>query len=288
MIPIVSSLAAVADRYEVLLVDVWGVVHNGVRAFPEASEALSAARSRGACAILISNAPRLSSEIPLQLDRLGVPRSAYDAVATSGDAARRLIEAWVHKGFTQLHHIGPDRDLSLFAGLDAERVPLASASHVVCTGPFDDEIETPDDYTEQLSEIVARKLPFLCANPDLVVQRGDRLIYCAGALALRLEQLGGTAIYVGKPHAPIYELAIERASALLARGVKKSELLAIGDGLRTDILGAARFGIASVLIAEGIHGAELRGVNGVDAAKLEQLCAEAGVAPIAVMSRLQP
>jgi HAD superfamily hydrolase (TIGR01459 family) len=219
---------------------------------------------------------------------LGVPDTAYDSVATSGDAARHLIETWSGGRHLKLHHIGPERDLSLFAGLNVECVPLADAAYIVCTGPFDDETETPDDYNDRLLEIKKRNVPFLCANPDLVVQRGDRLIYCAGALAQRLEELGGSAIYCGKPHTPIYELAFERAAVLIGRVPTKGEVVAIGDALRTDILGAQRYGIASILIAGGIHGAEFSGTNGLDLSLVEAKCRELGARPIAVMEKLTP
>jgi len=286
MIELATSLAAVARPYAVLFCDVWGVIHNGVSPFASAVAALEAAREAGKLVLLISNSPRPGSAIPAQLGKIGVSEAAYDLIVTSGDATRAHLKTWVAAGRVRIHHIGPARDVSLFDGLGVERVALAGADGVVCTGPFNDDTETPDDYAQVLSEIAAAKLPFLCANPDIVVQRGAKLIYCAGALAQKLEALGGEAIYPGKPYAPIYELSFARVAEYLGRAVVKSEILAIGDGLKTDLLGAERFGIASLLIADGIHADNLLREGRLDPAALEATCREAGVHPIAAMQRL--
>jgi HAD superfamily hydrolase (TIGR01459 family) len=283
MISLATSLAALSSPYRVLLVDVWGVVHNGVAPFKGACDALIAARQNGKRVILISNAPRLFSDIPPQFKRIGVPDGVFDFIVTSGDATREIIAGWSKAARVRLHHIGPDRDLSVFEGLDIERVALDEASHVVCTGLLDDETETPDDYEAVLTQIARRRMPFLCANPDIVVQRGERLLYCAGALAQRLEKMGGAVIYPGKPHAPIYELAMARAS-----GPSKSEVLAIGDGLGTDILGATRFDIASLFIIGGIHGGSFQSDGNVDLGAIQSACDELGLAPIAAMTELAP
>lgn len=287
MIAIASNLSEIAAPYAVLLCDVWGVIHNGVSPFASAVAALQGARRNGKTVVLVSNAPRPSDEIPAQLARIGVSDKAYDLIVTSGDAAREILAQWSAAGEVRVHHIGPARDLPLYDGLAVARVSLAEASHVVCTGTFDDDTETPDDYTETLAEIVRRGLPFLCANPDIVVQRGDRLIYCAGALAQKLEALGGAAIYPGKPHAPIYELALKRLADKAGRAIAKSEILAIGDGLMTDILGAQRFGIAALFIAEGIDAARFVTRGGVDTAAVAAACRAAGVHPVAVMRALE-
>ncbi len=281
MISLATSLAALSAPYSVLLVDVWGVVHNGIAPFARACDAMIAARRGGKKVILISNAPRLSSEIPPQFRRIGVPEGIFDDIVTSGDATRNIIAGWSKAAGLKLHHIGPDRDLSVFEGLAVERVPLGEASHVVCTGLWDDETETPEDYEETLTAIARRRLPFLCANPDIVVQRGDKLLYCAGALARRLEEIGGTVIYPGKPHAPVYELVMARAGA-----PPKHQVLAIGDGLATDILGAQRFGIASLFVIGGIHGTMFQSGTGVDLVAIQNACDEMGVAPIAAMTEL--
>lgn len=287
MIAVAEKLSGIAAPYGVLLCDVWGVVHNGVAPFPEAVEALARARGAGKRVVLVSNAPRPSGEIPAQLAKIGVSSEAYDLIVTSGDAARAIMSAWAARGGVCLHHIGPPRDLPLFEGIAAARVPLAEATHIVCTGPFDDDTETPDDYVGTLTEIAARRLPFLCANPDIVVQRGEKLIYCAGALAQKLEELGGAAIYPGKPHAPIYELALKRLAETMGRAAAKSEILAIGDGLMTDILGAERFGIAALFIAEGIDARRFVKGGAVDAEAVGFACRDLGLRPLAAMRRLR-
>jgi HAD superfamily hydrolase (TIGR01459 family) len=288
MIPIADNFSALVEPYRAVLCDVWGVIHNGVAPFPEAVAALQGARASGKLVVLISNAPRPSNEIPAQLAKIGVADDAYDLIVTSGDATRACLAAWAAAGKLRIHHIGPARDNTLFARLPLELVALGEASHVVCTGPFDDEADTPEDYRETLTAIAAAKLPFLCANPDIVVQRGAKLIYCAGALAQELEKLGGEAIYPGKPHAPIYELALERLQDYARRAIGKEEILAVGDGLKTDILGAERFGIASVLIADGIHASGFVRGPSLDTPAIEAACREARVHPIAVMRSLKP
>jgi HAD superfamily hydrolase (TIGR01459 family) len=284
----IASLGTVAEPYRVFLVDIWGVVHNGERAFEAAGTALVGLRRAGKAVVLISNAPRPSWVIPDQLARLGVAADSYDAIVTSGDAARAIILGWTLEGRKRLHHIGPARDLALFEGLDIDLVPLDAASSVVCTGLVDDETEAPDDYDTVLREVAELGLPFLCANPDIVVQRGDRLIYCAGALAERFEAMGGQAIYPGKPHPAIYELALRRAGEVLGAQVDKAAVLAIGDGLKTDILGAERFGIASLFIAHGIHGGDLARGGKVDIEAVRRACSVEGLHPIGVMSALAP
>lgn len=286
MIQVAAKLSEIPASYSVLLCDVWGVIHDGVAPFPKAVNALVIARGAGKKVALVSNAPRPSSVIPAQLARIGVSAEAYDLIVTSGDATREILEGWAAAGSPRVYHIGPDRDLSLYDGIIVARAPLATATHVVCTGPFDDDTETPEDYAETLAEIARRRLPFLCANPDIVVQRGEKLIYCAGALAQRLEALGGTAIYPGKPHAPIYELVLKRLRDLTGTPPGKSEILAIGDGLMTDILGAERFGIASLFIAGGIDAHRFVKGASLDPGAIARACREIGVCPLAVMRQL--
>lgn len=202
----------------------------------------------------MSNAPRPGEDVTRQLDFLGVPRTAYDTVVTSGDITRAVVAG---RGAQTLYHLGPERDLNLFAGLPARTGNLAAADYVVCTGLFDDERETVADYAATLQAMRARDLWMVCANPDIVVERGDRLIPCAGALAAAYEALGGTSFAGGKPHRPIYEAALKAAGHLIGREPDLTRVLAAGDAIRTDIAGARAFGIDSLLVARGIHAAEL-------------------------------
>ncbi|KQO79114.1 TIGR01459 family HAD-type hydrolase [Rhizobium sp. Leaf262] len=247
----ISTLGEITDRFDVVLSDVWGVLHNGVSAFPQASVALEAARKAGKTVVLITNSPRPSNGVIPQLRALGVPDSAYDRIITSGDVTRELIAQGPKKVFL----LGPERDLPLLEGLDVEVAPEAEATVVVCTGFFDDETETPEDYTDMLKGFVARGVPMICANPDLVVERGERIIPCAGAVAAYYEQLGGEVRIAGKPHAPIYEACLVAAKEV--RGdFAKDRVLAIGDGMPTDVKGAINAGLQLLYVSGGIHAAE--------------------------------
>jgi HAD superfamily hydrolase (TIGR01459 family) len=248
-----SGLSAIADRYDVLLCDIWGVIHNGRESFPEAREALARFKADHGPVVLISNAPRPSGPIVEQLDGLAVTEAAFTEVVTSGDATRPLLSARAPGPFWK---IGPERDRALYEGLGIEWVPFEQARYIGCAGPDDDEVETPEDYRERFVQAVALGQEMICANPDIVVQRGDKLIYCGGALAQLYEALGGRVVMAGKPHTPIYELAIDRAAARLGRPVDRTRVLCIGDGLGTDVRGANAQALDVLFIANGIHGKE--------------------------------
>ena len=278
-----DSLDEIAGGYSVLLCDVWGVVHNGERAFAEASAALARARGNGKAVILITNAPRPHPDVEAQLRALGVPSDAYDRVVTSGDVTRDLIA----DGPRMVFHIGPDRDLSIYDGLDIELCEEPEASVVVCTGLFDDETETPEDYSDLLRRLRARNLPFICANPDIVVERGDRLIWCAGALARDFGQLGGRTLISGKPHRPIYEAALKAAGDLLGRTISSSDVLAIGDGVLTDIKGASQNDIDALYVSGGIHARDYGETLEPDLPRLAAFLQKHGHEPVAVIPRLR-
>jgi HAD superfamily hydrolase (TIGR01459 family) len=249
-IPVIGSIKEIGSRYRAWLVDIWGVMHNGHRAFPRAVDAARSFRERGGIVVLLSNSPRPTLGVQEQLRRLGVPDDAYDATVTSGDLTR--YELGKHKGAT-VFHLGPERDLPIFDGIPVKLGSAEDAELVVCSGLFDDETETPEDYIELLQKLATRRLPMICANPDHLVERGDKLVYCAGALAAIYDTMGGSVVYAGKPYAPIYELALETISALAERSVARDEVLAIGDGVNTDIAGAASVGIDAVFVASGLH-----------------------------------
>jgi HAD superfamily hydrolase (TIGR01459 family) len=260
-----SGLSEIADRYDVLLCDVWGVIHNGRESFREACEALVRFKAERGPVILITNAPRPYDPIVEQLDDLGVPREAWSRVVTSGDATRELL---TQRAPGPVHKIGPARDWPLYHGLALEEAELADAAFIACTGPFDDENDQPEDYREGFLGAVARGLEFICANPDIVVQRGDTLIYCAGALAQLYASLGGKVLMAGKPYPAIYELALAEAArrhapALEGRPLDRSRVLCVGDGLPTDIRGANAQDLDVLFIARGIHAAEAVGADGL-------------------------
>ena len=241
----IQGLEDLAGEYDSLLCDVWGVLHNGVRAFPAAVDALSRFRESVGPVVLITNAPRPHPTIRDQLRTLGVPDTAYDAIVTSGDVTRNVIAA---EPGIRLFHLGTDRDRPFYDGLDVNFVGEDEAELVSCTGLIDDTTETPEDYRALFERLVARRLRMVCANPDLVVERGDQLVYCAGALARLYAELGGEAILVGKPHAPIYAAAREKVAELGG-----SRILAIGDGLPTDIRGAVDNDVPVLFVTGGIH-----------------------------------
>ena len=281
-IPILTSIADLAAGADAWLADVWGVVHNGVAPFTAACEACTRFRLKGGVVVLLSNAPRPASSVAAQLDRIGVPRFSWDVIVSSGDAARPMIAAL---GAGPIFHLGPERDLGIYDGLHATLTEkAATAAAIVCSGLFDDDIETPDDYRDMLAGLAARGVPMICANPDLFVERGTKLVYCAGAIAQAYEKLGGKVAYAGKPHLPIYDMAFAAIDKLKGHSIEKSRILAIGDGLRTDIAGAAAAGVPSVYIASSVHMQDGEQLD--DAATLARLFPDAAVQPIAAMAGL--
>jgi HAD superfamily hydrolase (TIGR01459 family) len=242
-----------------VLCDIWGVVHNGRAAHREACEALVRFRQGGKPVVLISNAPRRSSAVIEQLDRLSVPRDAWSAVVTSGDATRSALE---ERRPGPVWAIGPERDATLYEGLDLRFSGPEEAAFICCTGLFEDHTETAEDYRDRLRGPAARGLDFICANPDRVVQIGDRLIPCAGAVADVYEALGGTVVMEGKPYPPIYDLALAALGP-----VASDRVLAIGDAVVTDVLGANGRGLDCLFVAEGIHSDDLAGGHDPDRAR---------------------
>ena len=253
-------LGAVAGDYDILLCDVWGVIHNGRESWAAPCEALTRFNREGGHVVLISNSPRPASDVIAQLDGLGVPREAWKAFVTSGDATRAEL-AKRAPGPALL--LGPERDAPLYAGLglDVAGDPGAAA-FVSVTGLVDDETETPEDYRDRLTIAASRDLELICANPDRVVQRGDKLIYCGGSLADLYESLGGRVVMAGKPFGPIYDLALHEAQTLLGRPVDRSRVLCIGDGVVTDVMGANAQALDCLFIAQGIHGDQAKGEDG--------------------------
>ena len=284
-IDIVAGLAGMAPSYDVVFCDVWGVLHNGITAFAGASDALTRYRAGGGRVVLISNAPRPGAALAPQLDRIGVPRTAYDAILTSGDLTRAAV---VERLGQVVHHLGPERDLAIFAGLPVRVGAVAQADYVVCSGFHNDEVETVEDYGDALAAMRARSLWMLCANPDIVVERGDRLVPCAGAIATAYEAIGGDVYWAGKPHRPVYDEALAISARLLARDrVPVDRVLAVGDAMRTDIAGAAALGIDSLLVARGIHAAEIGAQDGpLDPARVGRWLAGQEVRPTAVVDTL--
>jgi len=268
------GLSKIADRYDVLLCDVWGVVHNGRESFPAACAAMARFRETRGPVVLITNSPRPRDEVAAQLDALSVPRSAWTEIATSGDATRALL---AERAPGPVWKLGPDRDEPLYAGLGLAAADLDQAAFICCTGPFDDENDEPEDYRARFQGAVARGLPFVCANPDIVVQRGDKLIYCAGALAQLYESLGGKVLTAGKPFPAIYHLATALAETALGRPLDMGRVLCVGDGLPTDIRGANAQGLDVLFVAAGIHALEAVGAQGLNMPAIGDLLRQEGL-----------
>jgi HAD superfamily hydrolase (TIGR01459 family) len=282
--PILTDhFSTLAPHYDAVLSDVWGVVHNGVASFPAACQALTRFREKGGSVVLISNAPRPGNQVVRLLDHLNVPHSTYDGIMTSGDVTRAEVE---RRAGEKVFLIGPERDHTIFSGLDAPFSSAEEAKYVVCTGLFDDEIETPDDYRDLLTRLRERNLFMICANPDVVVERGDRLVYCAGALADAYAGLGGEVYYAGKPHRPLYDLALAEVAKARGSVPPLARVLAIGDSVRTDLKGAHDLGVDCLFVTAGIHAEELGQRDDPDLAALGTMFAAAGHAPKAVMKRL--
>jgi HAD superfamily hydrolase (TIGR01459 family) len=291
-VPLIHGLGAVADRYDAILCDVWGVLHNGREAFPPASEALAAFRRRGGAVALITNAPRPNPPIREQALRFGVSQDAFDAMVTSGDVAIALV---AERGDAPVYHLGPERDLALIdaaaqrSGARPRLAGIEEAAYILCTGLFDDRVETPEDYADRLKRLAGRGLPMICANPDLIVRRGEKLIYCAGALAQAYEALGGAAVYTGKPHPAIYRAALASAAAVRGAPLEPGRVLAIGDSLRTDILGATAVGLDALFVTAGIHSEALHDEDlSVEDEALQRLFADENARPIAAIRMLAP
>ena len=277
----VENLSDLVEGVEVILSDIWGVVHNGLEAFPVACAALHTFRQRGGTVILITNAPRPADSVQRQLRKLGVADETYDAIVSSGDLTRHFVAD--HPG-QKVFWLGPERDNSIYRGLDPVMAPLEQADYIVCTGPFDDETESAEDYRAMMLQARERKLPLICANPDIVVERGDRLIYCAGAIAELYRELGGEVIFYGKPHRPIYERAMALAAEHRGHAAPLDRVLAIGDSVRTDLTGALGFGIDCLFVTRGIHSEEFEGIDQLDPASVRELF---GHPPKALMRELK-
>ena len=275
----ISGLHDIAGGYDCLFCDVWGVLHNGVTAYGDTIEALTAFRDQlGGKVVLVTNAPRPARDVAVRLAALNIPDTAFDHMVTSGDVTRAAVAE--QKG-ANVYHLGPERDLGFYEGLDITLTGADDADVISCTGLFDDTSEHPDEYRARLENFVGRDLPMVCANPDIVVERGEILVWCAGALARLYSELGGKVTLAGKPYGPIYDAALELA------GIEdRSRVLAIGDGLQTDIRGADNAGIDALFITDGIHAADFGPADAPDPSRIVARLKEERTQALAWMPRL--
>lgn len=249
--PILSACGSLLEKYDVLFSDIWGVVHDGLKAIPAANETLPRYRAEGGTVVLITNAPQPVSRVAEILDERGVRRDAWDAIVSSGELALDEVR---RRGWARLYHIGPERrSQPLMQALPALAPDIASADAIVCSGLVHDRTETAEDYRPLLEQALQRDLTFVCANPDLHVHVGPDLLPCAGAIAALYESMGGHVVWTGKPHALAYETAFALAADLRGKPVPAARVLAIGDALRTDLAGAHSAGVDALFIATGIH-----------------------------------
>jgi HAD superfamily hydrolase (TIGR01459 family) len=270
----IAGLSEIAGDYRFILSDVWGVLHNGVRGYEAAADALARFRAQGGRVVLITNAPRRARQIVEMLARFKIDPASYDEIVTSGEVARLILKK---QPAARIYHLGPDRDRPIYDGLPNMFVDEAEADLISCTGLFDDTKETPDDYRDQLARLAKRKVPMLCVNPDRVVERGGDLVWCAGALADVYEAYGGSTAIVGKPYAPIYDMALDRFATLAGAPVSKGEVLAIGDSAPTDVRGAHDQGFDVLFVTGGIHIAEFGDHGGTNEGAVGDFLAAAGL-----------
>lgn len=282
--PIIDKAGYILERYRVLFCDVWGVVHDGVHAYPLATEALMRFREHGGTVVLLTNAPVPIPRVEAMLEARRVPPDAYDAIVSSGEIALAHI---TEKGYRAAYYIGPRaRDAAFFQAARAKDAPLAQAEAVVCTGLVDDVNETVESYRDVLAEAHALKLPFVCANPDLVVDVGGKLFLCAGALADAYQHLGGEVFWAGKPHAAAYATATATTERIRSNSVAAADILVIGDAVRTDLAGAKTAGLDALFIAGGIHRHETMADGVIDPAKLAALFPPGTPTALAAMPQL--
>jgi HAD superfamily hydrolase (TIGR01459 family) len=280
MTRILTSAAALLSDYDVLVSDVWGVVHDGANAYQGAGDAFARFRSRGGTVLLLSNAPMPSDWVAGVLDEKRVRRDSWDAIVSSGDITLTHLG---EKSYRRIHHIGTERDLPLISAMTAERAPFEDAEAIVCTGLEDDRNETAETYRPLLERALARRMPFVCANPDLIVDVGGVLLPCAGVVAELYEAMGGDVHWAGKPHAPAYDLAMRTIRRIRGAHVDPRRILAIGDAARTDLTGARAAGLASLFIAQGIHRDEVLRHGRIDEPALKALFSNWNVQPVAAM-----
>lgn len=282
-VPVLNGAGALLQRHQLILCDVWGVVHDGVRAYPAAGEALARFRAGGGRVVLVSNAPLPGTAVATLLDDKGVRRDAWDAIVSSGDLAIAHIEA---AGYRRVHRLGPARDAPLFSRIPGLPAPLEAADALLCSGLVDDRVEKPEQYRDLLQRAHALGLAFVCANPDLAVHVGADLLPCAGALATLYEEMGGSVYWAGKPYPVAFGTAHRQGERIAGAEIPKARILVIGDALRTDIAGAAAYGVASLLIAGGLHREAILRSGQVDADRLEELLVTGAPRPTAVTAAL--
>jgi HAD superfamily hydrolase (TIGR01459 family) len=283
---ILTELAEVSGDYDAILCDLWGCYHNGVTPYPAAVDACRAVRRRGGRVVLLTNAPRPSDSVRRFLDHIGAPADSYDAIVSSGGACQSALESGAFG--RRIEYVGPGRDLHMLTDIGLDPAPAEEAEAVLVTGLRDDRNETPADYAGEIAIWARRDLPLLCANPDIVVDRGDERLWCAGAIARDHEAAGGRVVWYGKPHRPIYERCFQVLEELGGGPVDRGRVLAVGDGIATDVEGGIRAGLDVVFVTGGLAAAELGpDPEHPEPARLERFLSEHDLGPRYAMGRLR-
>lgn len=281
-ISVTDHIAPIAERYDAFLFDLWGVVHNGIEAYPGALRTLEALHDLGKTVILLSNAPRLGTDVDPFIARMGVQRDHYLRVVASGDMVRQALAGGDLDIGNRFVFWGKGADRSVTADLNFTEVgTIDDADFILCAGLNDDQTETVDDYRDQLQWAYHNQIPLVCANPDYEVMKGQDMWPCAGALARAYEEIGGKTYWFGKPWPVAYTYCQD-----VLQGLEPPAILAVGDTLRTDIAGATAAGIDSVLVTGGIHAREMMKDGELDRSTLNRICAEVGLQPVAAMAEL--
>jgi len=281
----IGSLGEIGGPYRAVLCDLWGCYHDGIAPFAEAITALRRYRAEGGIVVLLTNAPRPVEGVVRFLGRIGAPSDSHDGIMSSGEACVEAVRSGRHG--RAFHYVGPERDADILAATGCAPVPLGEADALLCTGLRDDRRERPEHYRGEIAEWAARGLPMLCANPDIVVDRGTERLWCAGALARDYAAAGGEVSYFGKPYRPVYEAALALVSQIAGERVAREDVLAIGDGPETDLRGAATMGMDALFVTAGIVWADYGSdPENPDAARLSDYLARTGLAPAYWMPRL--
>lgn len=284
---IIRSLDEIGAAYDAILCDLWGCYHNGIEIFPAAAAACRAHRRRGGIVVLLTNAPRPAASVERMLTgRMGAEPDTWDAIVSSGGACQSALAERTYG--RAVHYVGPERDYHMLSDIGLDPVDLDAAECILLTGLRDDMTETPADYAPEIARWADRGLPVLCANPDIIVDRGDVRLWCAGAIARDYQAAGGRVIWFGKPHAPVYDRCRRVVQEIAGREVPDARILAIGDGIATDVAGGIAAGLDTLFVTGGLSGDAFGpDVEHPGQAPLDAFLSEAGLAPQYAIGRLR-
>lgn len=283
---IIETLDQIASDYDAILCDLWGCYHNGIEVYPAAAAACHRFREKGGTVVLLTNAPRPAHSVEALLTRMSAPRDSWDAIVSSGGACQSAVSGGEYG--TRFAYVGPDRDLHMLTDLGKDPVVADQADAILLTGLRDDSVETPEHYAEEIAHWVERGLPILCANPDIIVDRGDARLWCAGAIARKAEEAGAKVVWFGKPHAPVYERCRAVVAELRGAATPDARILAIGDGILTDVPGGLAAGLDTLFVTGGLSSTDFGpDVEQPQQAPLDAFLVQKDLAPRYAIGRLR-